>query len=693
MSAQGSDALSRAAQPSFQVRLAVGLAPWKGSGMAYSALLSEVRLGPAVLRNRVVSTAHQTGLVRDHLPTDDLVAYHEARARGGVGAVFVEATATHESGLLTAHTIGGYLPGIVGAYERLGAAVRGHGARLFVQLLHGGREQIADPPLPPAIGPSAVPTPRFHAEPRALTEAEIDDIVEGYATCARLAREGGVDGIEISMAHGYLAAQFFAPRINTRDDAYNGDLEARLRFGRELLAAVRDAAGDGVAVGVRLAADEITPDGFGPEACAEIAAALCASSDVDFVSAVLGHSSTYRGSTYIVPPPPEPREAIAGPVAVMRAAIPGVPLIGTSRIADLDAAERLVAARVVDLVGMTRAMIADPDLLAKAAAGRAAEVLPCIGCNQGCIGHYHLGLPIACVVNPRTGRERTIPRPAPGAAGAARRVLVVGGGPAGLAAALEAAACGHEVVLAERCAVVGGQFRVAGRAPAHRETWERYAAWVAHRLAADGVEVRLDTEITAAAAEGFDAVVLATGAVPYRPPLVDGLPYAVVDAPDAILDPGALAGPVLVADWGGGWAGLDAAETLAEAGHDVTYACAGAAIGEGVHQYQRNLYLGRLDRLSVRLVHHMEAVASDGAARLRHVFSGRVEPLPDGLRTLVLAQGRVPDDALWGALEASGRCVRAGDVLGPRSAEEAVLEGTLAARRVTELARSAVRAA
>src|SRR3954454_647290 len=291
--------------------------------MAFPALLAPVALGPAQLRNRVVSTAHQTGLVHDHLPTDDLVAYHEARARGGVGAVFIEATATHETGLLTAHTIGGYLPGIVGAYERLGAAVRGHGARLFVQLLHSGREQIADAPLPPAIAPSAVPTSRFHAEPRALTQSEIDDLVAGYATAARLAREGGIDGIEVSMAHGYLAAQFFAAASNTRADGYNGALEARLRFAREVLAAVRAEAGEGVAVGVRLAADEITPDGFGPEACAAIAAARAPGSEVDFASAALGHSSTSRGPTYIAPPPPEPREAIAAPVAVMRGAIPG----------------------------------------------------------------------------------------------------------------------------------------------------------------------------------------------------------------------------------------------------------------------------------------------------------------------------------------------------------------------------------
>jgi 2,4-dienoyl-CoA reductase-like NADH-dependent reductase (Old Yellow Enzyme family) len=647
--------------------------------MAFEALLSEVRLGPAVLRNRVVSTSHQTSLVHDHLPTDDLVAYHEARARGGVGAVFLEATAVHETGLLTAHTIGGYLPAIAPAYERLGAAVRAHGARLFVQLFHGGREQIATPPRPPAIAPSAIPTPRFRTEPRALTGHEIRDVVDGYAAAAALCRTGGVDGIEISMAHGYLAPQFFAPASNTRDDEYGVDGGGRLRFALEVLAAVREAAGDGVAVGVRLAADEIAPDTMGPEACAEIAATLCADGGVDFVSAALGHSASYRGSTYIVPPPPEPLDAIAGPVAVLRAALPDVPLIATTRVVDLASADGLVAGGVADAVGMTRALIADPELVAKAAHGRPEDVVPCVGCNQGCIGHYHAGLPIGCLVNPRTGRERTLPRAVRGAGGAARRVLVAGGGPAGVAAALEAAAAGNRVVLAERGDALGGQLRTAGRAPAHRETWERYTAWIARRLAAEGVDVRLGCEVGAADADEHDGVVVATGALPYAPPWAAGIGVAVVDATDAILAPGAVAGPALVADWGGGWTGLDAAETLAEHGVAVTYACAAAAIGEGVHQYQRNLYLGRLDLLEVRLVQHVELVAGPA---LRHVFSGREEPLPADVATLVLAQGRAPDDALWRALEGRPGCVRAGDVLGPRSAEEAILEGTLAAREV-----------
>jgi 2,4-dienoyl-CoA reductase-like NADH-dependent reductase (Old Yellow Enzyme family) len=654
--------------------------------MPLAALLEPLALGPVTLPNRVVSTAHQTGLVHEHLPTADLVAYHEARARGGAGAVFVEATAVHPTGLLTAHTLGGYLPEIAPAYRRLGDAVRAHGTRLFVQLLHSGREQIASAPRPPAIAPSAVPSPRFHAEPRALTASEIAELVAGYAACARLCREGGVDGIEISMAHGYLAAQFFASATNRRDDAYNGDLDARLRFAREVLAAVRAEAGDAIAVGVRLAADEIAPGTMGPAECAEVAGALCGDRAVDFVSAALGHSASYRGSTYIVPPPPEPVDAIAGPVALMRAAVPGVPLIATSRIVDLEGAARLVASGAADAVGMTRALIADPELVAKARAGRAADVVPCVGCNQGCIGHYHAGVPIGCLMNPRTGRERTLARPGGAGAGAPLRVLVAGGGPAGIAAAVEAAAAGHEVVLCERGERLGGQLAIAGRAPAHRELWERYERWA--RRALRDVEVRLGTAVAAADAEGWEAVVVATGARPYAPPLPDGLPCAVVPAADAIADPDAVRGPALVADWGGGWTGLDAAETLAEHGLEVTLACAAAGVGEDVHQYQRNLYLGRLDRLGVRLAHHTEL--ADGG--LRHVFSGRTAPLPAGLATLVLAQGRVPEDGLWRALEGRPGVARAGDVLGPRSAEEAILEGTLAGARVADGAGVAARA-
>ena len=282
---------------------------------------------------------------------------------------------------------------------------------------------------------------------------------------------------------------------------------------------MREAAGPELAVGVRLSADELTPDGLDAGRCAEIAAALAATGLVDFASCVLGHSAYVTSSTWIVPPPPLPDDALEGPLARMRAAV-DVPLIGTGGVHALEAAERLVAGGAADAVGMTRALIADPALVAKAAAGRAAEVLACVGCNQGCIGHYHAGVPIGCLVNPRTGRERTLPARAGGAA--PLRVAVVGAGPAGVAAALEAAAHGDTVTLFERDADIGGQLRLAGRAPGHHEMWRRWHASAGARLAAAPVELRLQHAAGAEDLEAADVVVLATGARPYRPPWADG---------------------------------------------------------------------------------------------------------------------------------------------------------------------------
>jgi hypothetical protein len=417
------------------------------------------------------------------------------------------------------------------------------------------------------------------------------------------------------------------------------------------------------------------------EDCIEATLQLHDAGLLDFVSLVLGHSAFPAASTWIAPPPPTPAAAIGLPAAAVRAAIPdALPVLATTRVADLADAEDLVRHGVADLVGMTRALIADPELVTKALDGRADELIECIGCNQACIGHYHAGVPIGCAVNARTGRELTLGATNHHtifhATGDARRLLVIGGGPAGAAAAIEAAGGGDEVTLVEREPELGGQLRLAGLAPAHAELWARYLRSTTARLRAAGVTVRLGTEADAELAAGYDTVVLASGARPYLPALpATDLP--IVAAWDAIRAPGEVTGPVLVADWGGGWDGLDAAERLAGAGREVTLACAGLVPGETVHQYQRNLYLARLDEQRITILHHHELALDTESLELRHVFSGARRPLPD-VATLVLAQGRVPVDELWAALESHPAAVRVGDVLGPRTLEEAVLEGTRA---------------
>jgi 2,4-dienoyl-CoA reductase-like NADH-dependent reductase (Old Yellow Enzyme family)/thioredoxin reductase len=609
------------------------------------------------LPNRIVSTAHQTTLVHDHLPTEDFLAYHEARARGGTGLIVLEATAVDPSGLLTPHTLAGYREEAVAGFARVAEAVRPHGTRLFVQLFHGGREQIASPPRTPAISASAIPSRRFHVEPRAATAADIEAILAGYARSAANAAAAGLDGVEVSAAHEYLAAQFFTPGLNRRDDGWSEPL----RFALAVLGVVREAA-PGLALGVRLSADS--------EAARAAAGELAAS--VDYVSVALGASSTYLGSAGIVPPPPVPRNAIAEHAACFRL---GPPLVTTTRIVDPAEADRLIAEGIADAVGMTRALITDPDLGRKVVEGRVEDVLRCLGCNA-CIAHYHAGTGIACTQNPRTGRERTLPGPSP--ADARRRVIVVGAGPAGLAAAAEAAAAGHEVIVLERAERIGGQLALAGAAPMHEEVARTLARNYDRLLAVVDLRLGVAADAEAVAALEPDLAVVATGAQPYLPDLELDLPAA--QAWDVLAGPLPEGQRVIVADWGGEASGLAAADLLAAAGREVTLAVGSAAFGEAIHQYQRNLYAQRLYRGGVRIEQHLDLVdAGPDGVRFRNLFAPELETvLPADL--LVLALGRVPVRGLAEELAALGLAVEeAGDCLSPRSAEEAILEGTLAA--------------
>ena len=637
-------------------------------------LFSPLRLGPVELRNRVVSTSHQTSLVHDHLPTDDLIAYHRARAAGGAGLIVVEATAVHPTGLLTAHTVGGYLPEIVPVWRAMSDAVHEHGAKLMCQLFHGGREIIASGTRPPAVAPSSIPSARFKTEPRALTRTEIREMLAGYRQAAAYAAEGGLDGVEVCAGFGYLPTQFLSRHANTRTDEYGGSFENRFRFLREVMEAMREGFGPDGAIGCRLT-DESTSDvGSDPE---DVLAAAEAAGDglADYVSVTLGSSPTYRGSTWIVPPAATAENAIEKFARAVRARV-SVPLIATGRVLDPAHAERLITDGVCDAVGMTRAQIADPNLARRAQAGE--RVTRCIGCNQGCIGHYHAGVPIACTVNPWAGYERTLPRPTP--AEQPGTAVVVGAGPAGCAAAAAAAARGHRVVVFERSQEVGGQIRLALPAPGHAEVAEGLIAILGSWLS--GADVRHGTEASAAAvlAEAPDRVVLATGAVPHRP-AIGGDGVAIIGAWEALA--GAEVGErVVVSDWGGDWTGLDAAEVLAARGAQVRLVTSAAAFGEAVHQYQRNLYLARLDEAGIELVHHLRPLSvSAGAAMFENVFSGRRVEL-DGVDTLVVHAGRTAGDELYLELEAAGVTVeRAGDCLGPRSFEEAIREGTLAGLR------------
>ncbi len=647
-----------------------------GNPASFPRLFSPLALGPLTMRNRIFSSGHDTVMAHDGHVTDQLIAYQEARAAGGVGLIVVQATAVHPSADYTAHALAIYDDAMVPGFRRLADAVHAHGTPIVGQLFHGGREVMdtRDGTLAVALAPSVVPTERFHAMPRAMSLADIGTIVAAYGTAAARLEAAGLDGGEIVASHGYLPAQFLNPRVNVRTDGYGGDPVRRLRFLREVIAAIRAATGPRFALGMRISIEEITPEGLTRDDALPALAALDADGGLDYVSVVAGTSATLAGSDHIVPPMTEPN-AYTAPLAAAAKAVLRLPVLVAGRINQPQEAERILELGQADAVAMTRALICDPLLPAKAAAGRLDEIRACVGCNQACIGHFHAGYPISCIQYPESGREIQYGRRTP--APTRRRVLVVGGGPAGLKAAAVAAERGHDVTLHEAGRRVGGQVLLAERLPDRAEFGGVVTNLVGEAERA-GVRIVTGSRVDAAlvAREAPDVVLVATGARPYRPPLELAGDPPVLDAWEVISGAAVPDGRAVVVDWRCDWIGPGVAQLLARAGHPVTLAVSGYSAGFRLQQYVRDATIAALARARVDVIPLVRPFGYDGSAVfLQHVLTGDavvVEPAA----ALVLAQGHAPEDGLLAELAALPVEVHGiGDCLAARTVEEAVLDG------------------
>ena len=646
------------------------------ANLRFPHLFSPLRVGSITLQNRIFSSGHDTVMANEGQVTDQLIAYHEARAAGGVGLIVVQATAVHRSADYTAHALAIYDDAMVPGFRRLADAVHAHGVPIIGQLFHGGREVMdtRDGTLAVALAPSVVPNERFHTMPRAMTTELIGEIVEAYGTAAARFAAAGFDGGEIVASHGYLPAQFLNPRVNLREDSYGGDPERRLRFLREVIGAIRDAAGRDFVLGLRISIDEVTPEGLTAHDVLPALAALDADGLLDYLSVVAGTSATLAGSDHIVPPMIQPN-AYTAALAARAKAVVRLPVMVAGRINQPHEAEAVLAAGQADACAMTRALISDPELPHKAAAGRLDEIRACIGCNQACIGHFHAGHPISCIQYPETGREREFGRLAP--ASPPRDVMVVGGGPGGLKAAAVAAARGHRVTLYEAGRRVGGQVLLAEMLPGRAE-FGGVITNLAGEAERAGVRIVAGTVIDAdrVRREAPDVLVVATGARPRRPPLEVANGAVVLDAWEVLRGAPVPDGRVVVADWRCDWVGLGLAELLARAGHPVTLASTGYTAGLRLQQYVRDAMLAAVTRAHVGLLPLTRLFGYDGAAVfLQHVLTGDAVIVED-VAALVLAQGHEPVDDLLAPIDGFGGEVRAvGDCLAPRTVEEAVLEG------------------
>jgi len=666
--------------------------------MPYPNVFSPITINGCTIKNRIVRSAHGTGLSAGGLQV--LLDYHEARAKGGVGLTIVEIASVHPT---CAAPILAFRPESVADFERLTEVSHRHGMKLFQQLWHAGNNAATLTGGPP-WAPSRVMGALATVLPLPMTRGMIDEIVESYARAARHCKQGGMDGVEIHGAHGYLLTQFMSPVTNRREDDYGGSFENRMRFPREVIAAVRSEVGKDYPLGIRLTGSEGIPEGIDPESNREIALALEADGLLDFFDVSVGSYYTFDqfiGGMH------EPHGYELGRSTVATRALK-TPAIVVGRIKTIAEAEEIIATGRADMVSMVRATIADPEIVLKAQEGREAETRPCIGCNQGCIGGRTGPLMrFGCTVNVGAGQEGRFGDDRVGVAETPKRVMVIGGGPAGLEAARVAALRGHRVTLYEATDRLGGQTQVARLLPFRAEIGE-ITDWLERQVRNLEVEVHLNTTVDAGTWERWhrsfdwlenerpDAVIVATGSTPRvdgfqalrptEPPVGLHLPH--VWSYYAVADGTATLGTrAVVLDDVGHYPAIGVAEMLLDKGVSVTFATRHMSLGSLVAgALMQEPALRRLTGhpSGFRLVPRTQLVeVTEHDVLLRNLDSRQEERVEADM--VILMSGNVPNtefsDALAG-FDYDGEVAVVGDALAPRWLEMAIHSGHYAALKV-----------
>ncbi|KPI20375.1 2,4-dienoyl-CoA reductase (NADPH) [Actinobacteria bacterium OK074] len=471
----------------------------------YPHLLSPLDLGFVTLPNRVLMGSMHLGLEEAEHGFERMAAFYAARARGGAGLIVTGGIAPNEAGRPYPGGAKLTTDAEAGQHALVTAAVHAEGGRIALQILHFGRYAYH----PDLVAPSALQAPISPHVPHALTDDEVERTVEDFVHTARLARRAGYDGVEIMGSEGYLINEFVAARTNRREDRWGGSYENRMRFPVEIVRRVREAVGPDFIVIYRLSMLDLVPGGSTHDEVVRLAEAVEAAGATLINTGIGWHEARVPTIATSVP-----RAAFASVTRRLMGRV-SVPLVTANRINTPELAEELLADGCADMVSLARPLLADPDFVAKAAAGRAEEVNTCIGCNQGCLDHTFSGLITSCLVNPRACNETELVL-AP--TRLRKRVAVVGAGPAGLACAVGAAERGHHVTLYEAAAEIGGQLNTARRVPGKQE-FDETLRYFRTQLRLHGVDVRLNTTIEAGDLADHDEIVIATGVLPRTPDL------------------------------------------------------------------------------------------------------------------------------------------------------------------------------
>ncbi|MDT9691318.1 NADPH-dependent 2,4-dienoyl-CoA reductase [Streptomyces sp. P9(2023)] len=520
----------------------------------YPHLLSPLDLGFTTLPNRVLMGSMHVGLEETENGFARMAAFYAERARGGVGLIVTGGIAPNEAGrpwdggakLTTEEE--------VAEHRHITDAVHAEGGRIAMQILHFGRYAYH----PGLVAPSAIQAPISPFVPNELTDAEVEQTIEDYARCAELAKAAGYDGVEVMGSEGYLINEFIAAATNHRTDRWGGSYANRVRFPLEIVRRIREQVGEDFIVIYRLSMLDLVPGGSTLEEVVSLAKEIEAAGATIINTGIGWHEARIPTIATSVP-----RGAYTWVTKKLMGSV-SIPLVTSNRINTPEVAEQILAEGRADIVSMARPFLADPDFVAKAAADRADTINTCIGCNQACLDHTFSLKITSCLVNPRACHETELVL---SPTRLAKRIAVVGAGPAGLAAAVSAAERGHSVTLFDAASEIGGQLNVAKRVPG-KEEFDETLRYFRVQLDERGVEVRLNTPVTAADLDGYDEVVVATGVTP-RTPEIEGVDHPSVVSYLDVLRDGAPVGE-RVAIIGAGGIGFDVAEFLTDGGEGAS---------------------------------------------------------------------------------------------------------------------------
>jgi mycofactocin system FadH/OYE family oxidoreductase 2 len=655
----------------------------------YDALMQPIKIGNVEIRNRVMTTAHLTNFGKDHNPSDQHVAYYGARAKGGTGLMVMGFPSVHPTSRNTGTDVDAFTDAVIPGLRALSDEVHKHGAKIFMQLGHSGRQQTGLWTRREIWAPSAIPCPLNGEMPKEMELEDIEEIIQGHADAAVRAKKGGMDGVEIHSGYGgYLLSSFQSPYMNRRDDEFGGSMENRMRFVLRVIDAVRAAVGADFVVGIQVQGHDYSPDGIDlPEAQA-MARCYADTGKLDYM---VVKASTYISGGMNIPDMQHPKKLWLPLADAIKEVVPELPIVAVGRINDADEAEQLIATGRVDLVAMTRQNIADPETANKLREGRGEDVRKCIACNQGCIDQVFKGQHVTCVHNPAAGFERELTdirisdKP--------KRVVVVGGGPAGMKAAEIATRGGHDVTLFERRPQLGGQLRIAASLDGRSEIHEA-VRWVARELDKLQVDVRLGQQATAedVLALNPDVVIIATGSAPVKE-IIGNKSFGIwetpgLDAPhvlnswDVIEDNAQVGTSVLVVDDGeGGWKSAGLALELAGKGHSVKVSTPHTHIGARLGVFTQQKLTERILGSDIETLPYTTVRSVDGNSV--QVVRGTKDVTLTGIDTVVLAGWHAPMTELYFQLKGkAARVERIGDALASRTMLEAFHEGERKARSI-----------